>query len=73
VLTSTGSITPPEVLCGQWNKTACNDVSPKPIFREFKHAVYKTVNGADDNVLWEKGRGMEQIMISSRRSWKKIF
>jgi hypothetical protein len=31
------------------------------------------VNGADDNVLWEKGHGMEQMMISSGRLWKKIF
>ena len=43
VLTSTGNVTPPEVLCGQWNKTACSDVSPKPIVREFKHAVCQTV------------------------------
>jgi len=43
VLTSAGNITPQEVLFGQCNKTACNDVSLKPIFREFKHAVYKTV------------------------------
>jgi hypothetical protein len=25
------------------------------------------VNGADDDVLWEKGHGMEQMMISSGR------
>jgi len=30
------------------------------------------VNEADD-VLWKKGRGMEQMMISFGRSWKKTL
>jgi len=32
-------------------------------------------NGADDDILWEKGHGMEQMMISSGRKvmGKKLF
>jgi len=29
--------------------------------------VSNNVNRADDDVLWEKGHGMEQMMISSGR------